>query len=226
MAHAERKSDAFPETRRTWMGERVTRGELAAAQRHVMEVYERPLRVYCAGCSLGWVGDPGDLVAGFFADRLARPAFFERWRESQRPLRFWLIVSFKHYLFEQARRTKRDRRELGDETDQADASGATPDLVFERECAIGLVRRALRDVEARCRADGYGDHFDVFVRFHMHGESLEAIAERLGIEPARAGVMKRTVVQRFQRVMREVVSWNGASDAELDAEIRGLRETL
>lgn len=223
MSHAERKPDAFPETRRTWMGECLTRGEIAAARRHVMEVYEHPLRVYCSGCSLRWVGEPGDLVAGFFADRLSRPAFFERWRESRRPLRYWLIVGFKHYLLEQARRLQRDRREVSAELDATDAR---PDLAFERECAIGLVRRALRETERRCRDDGFGDHFDVFVRFHMHGESLDAIAERLGVDAARAGVMKRTAVQRFERVMRELVAWSGAEEAEIDAEIRGLRETL
>ena len=223
MAEAERKTDAFPETRRTWMGECLTNGELAAARRHVMEVYEHPLRVYCAGCSLRWVGEPADLVAGFFADRLSRPAFFERWRESQRPLRYWLIVGFKHYLLEQARRLKRDRRGVSAELD---ADDATPDLAFERECALTLVRRALSETESRCREQGFGDHFEVFLRYHIHGESLESVAKRLGVEPRRAGVMKRTVVQRFQRTMRDLVAWSGANDAEVDAEIRGLRETL
>ena len=61
--------------------------------------------------------------------------------------------------------------------------------LVQREAA-----RALSETESRCREQGFGDHFEVFLRYHIHGESLESVAKRLGVEPRRAGVMKRTVV--------------------------------
>jgi hypothetical protein len=223
MTDAEPRQDAFPDTRRTWIDRVLEVGDLAAVSRHVMEVYAEPLRVYCSGCSLRWVGDPADLVAGFFADRLSRPAFIDRWRESRRPLRFWLIVGFKHYLFEEARRQRRGSSALDPAHEQGDPE---PDRAFEQQCAIALVRDAAARAEQRCRAAGLEDHWAVFARFYLRDEPISAIASGVNLTPARVAVMKRTAARHFRDALRELIAWKGAGDEEIDAEIRSLMGAL
>ena len=218
------QQEAFPQTRRTWMGKLLDEGDLATARRHIMGVYERPLRIYCQGCSLSWVGDPQDLVAGFFADRLSRPAFLQRWLESGRALRFWLIVGFKHYMLEEARRRNREHQQGFDV--ELDAEGSVPDREFDRACAVQLVHQALEKAAAECQSDGLGEHWDIFCLYHIRDTPLDRIAADKGVSAARAAVMKRSAVNRFRATLRELISWNGADDALIDAEIRDLRGGL
>jgi DNA-directed RNA polymerase specialized sigma24 family protein len=218
----EHKQDAFPVTVRTWIGRRLDDGDEAAVREHIMDVYADPLRIYLLGSSLRWLGEPSDLVAGFFADRLSRPAFLSRWRNSRRPLRFWLIVGFKHYLYEEARRQKRGGQE------QADPALEVPalDRAYEQNCAIGIVRRALTIAEESCDSAHLSAHWEVFELFHLKEMSLQQIADAKGLSPSRVTVMKRTAAKHFQRCVRDMVSWDGATDPEVDAEVCSLMEGL
>ncbi len=206
------------------MGNLLEQGDIATARRHIMEVYDTPLRVYCRGCSLSWVGEPRDLVAGFFADRLSRPAFLRRWLESGRALRFWLIVGFKHYMLEEARRKKREANSPLNA--ELDAEGSGPDREFDRACAIQLVHQALERTAEECRSDGMGEHWEIFCMYHIRDTPLDRIASEKGIGVARAAVMKRSAANRFRATLRELLSWPGADGCLIDAEIRDLRGGL
>ncbi len=214
---------------RTWLGKELDRadGGREEAVRHVMEVYAGPLAIYCRGSSLRWIGDPDDLVRGFFADRLSREAFLDRWRESGRPLRYWLIVGFKHFLYEEARRKKRDDGASVLQPDSFDESDETqPESAFERACARAIVRGALERCAASCEKDGLEEHFDVFRRHYIGGESYESIAAETSNEPRRLSVMSRTVATRFKRALRDLAGWDGASAEQVDGEVRQLMEAL
>ena len=86
------KQDAFPQTLRTWIGARLVDGHAGRADvnRHLMTVYLRPLKIYFMGTSERWLGEPDDVVSGFFADRLARENFLDDWIASGVSLRRWL----------------------------------------------------------------------------------------------------------------------------------------
>ncbi len=220
------KPSAFPSTRHTWIGKQMRDGQPGrqAVLTHLMEVYAQPLEIYCRGCSLRWLGDADDLVRGFFADRLTREAFLNRWLESNRPLRAWLIVGFKHFLFEQARRQRRDQAEsIASEIDHA---GTRADLAFDREYAKRLVASALCAAQDRCRETGLAEHWDVFKAHQVDGLDYESIHQRYGVNPKRAVVMARTARDRFKAALREAVAWEGARDDEIDGEIQALMEAL
>ncbi len=226
MTGAERMRDAFPVTAATWLVCQLDGGAEARslALRHVMEVYREPLTVYCRGCSLSWVGESSDLVSGFFADRLSRDAFLDRWRESRRPLRFWLIVGFKHYLYEQARSTKRhahDRVPIVID-DAGLGVDRAPDREFERACAVDIVRAALNRTAERCQTEGLADHWSVFVLHHVRGMSYAQVETRLGLPRARSAVMVRTVSKRFREEILGLVAWEGATSAEMERELADL----
>ena len=60
---------------RTWIGDRLAGGCASAVNRHIMDVYARPLKIYYMGTSDRWLGEADDIIQGFFADRLAREDF-------------------------------------------------------------------------------------------------------------------------------------------------------
>ncbi len=223
------RPDHFPLTLWTWLRGVVARGDDGAleAARHVMEVYAWPLSVYFKGSSFRWLGDADDVVRGFFADRLSREEFFERWLESDRRLRHWLIVAFKHYLYETARAKRRDSRagSMEGAHESAEPDGETL-RGFWREMARSVVARAMDRAEASCAADGLMAHWVVFRRHMVDGASYSAIELETGTPPARAAVMARTACNRFRAALREGVAWPGANESDIDAEIASLMEDL
>lgn len=237
-----RANDAFPTTV-AWLTGRVGQGPRGVdeANRHIMTIYAHPLKVYFLGCSLRWLGEPDDIVQGFFADRLSRPEFLNKWVASQRPLRFWLITGFKHYLMETTRSVQRSRAVASIDAGAGGVGGVgsgttsvsandVPDLdtsdqtPYDREVALGLVREATRRAQQSCLKDGLDKHWTVFVRHHVDGLPYERIAPDLGIDRARCAVMARTAATRYKAEVRALVAWEGATEEQIDREIRQLLE--
>ena len=220
------RKDAFPDTMRTWLGEQLggDRAGLQSAREHIMRVYSEPLSVYIRGSSFRTLDDADDLVRGFFADRLSRDLYLQKWKESERPLRFWLIVGLKHYLLEEARRRRRDQHALlPDESPGADHDGGS-DRAYLRAVAIEVVREAISRAAQGCQTDGLDDHWMVFRRHQLGGESYARIAEDMKILPSRASVMARTAATRFRAALLETVGWDGATSTEIEEELRSLME--
>jgi DNA-directed RNA polymerase specialized sigma24 family protein len=216
------RTDVFPHTQMTWLASRLDEGDagLCKAREHVMEVYREPLLIYVKGSSFRSIGDPEELVSGFFADRLGRDDYLAEWLSSGRPLRRWLLVGMKYYLKEQIRANKRGGLALGFDPD--DEGIDPPSKRYNEASGRRLVARAIAQAEADLRERGFGEHWEVFVAHHLRDRPFSVIARELGVEEKRAAVMSRTAARRFRAVLREIVAWPGASDEELDAEIREL----
>jgi len=215
---AQAEQDPFPSTDMTWLGRSIRdgeRGRLAAGE-HVMRIYADPLRVYLRGSSFRSLDDADDLVNGFFASRLSRERFLHDWLSSGRPLHRWLIVGFRHYLFETARRRSRWRQRRHDAPEAAEPA----ERAFHRESALALVREALRMAHDRCRDQGLHEHWRIFLAHHMDGRAYEQIVP----DQRRAAVMARTAANRFRAALREIVGWPGATEEQIDDEIRALME--
>ncbi|MEQ8850758.1 MAG: hypothetical protein RIB32_03135 [Phycisphaerales bacterium] len=222
-----RARDAFPMTRRTWLGLAVDRGAagVSEANRHIMEVYAQPLKVYYLGSTFRTLGEPDDVVQGFFADRLGRDDFLERWLESGRPLRYWLIVGFKHFLFERSREIKRSRR-AGPLPEESMGGDDGPEASFHREAALAIAADAMRSAHEECDRRGQTGHWEIFQRHYVDGLPYEAVGEEFGVTARRAAVMSRTAANRYRAALRELVAWRGADTTEVDREIHALLETL
>lgn len=220
------KPDAFPTTMRTWIGSKLDEGDegRAKAFHHVMSVYAHPLKVYFRGCSMRFLGDADDLVQGFFADRLSREAFLDRWRESGRPLRYWLIVGFKHFLMEESRRVRRGQ--ASNLPDEMGSSNDQPEDDYDRECALSLVREAMTKAQSQCAAAGFEDHWRIFIRHHLQGDSYADIASDEAIDTRRAAVMARTAANKLRAALRDLAGWDDAEPGEVDREVRELMEAL
>jgi DNA-directed RNA polymerase specialized sigma24 family protein len=218
-------NNVFPATQYTLIGRMLNDRDRLSACKHVMSVYAEPLRVYFLGSSFRSLGEPDDIVEGFFASRLSRDAFLNDWQTSSRQLRFWLMTAFKHYLFEQVRALKNERQRA---TLQAEVESPCDrsEHEFHRETALALVREAMRMAEETCCECGFEDHWRVFVRHHVDGRSYEQLHDELGIDQKKFTAMARTAGNKLKAALRELIAWNDASEEDIDREIISLMEVI
>ena len=104
-----------------------------------MERYHAALTTYVRGSSLRRLGEPYDIVGGFFAERVCRPGFLPAWRASGLPLRRWMMTGVNLYGKSLVRERTRDRlRGAGDAMSAVDGNvddmglGTWPGPRFER----------------------------------------------------------------------------------------------
>lgn len=213
--------NVFPQTLRTWISDELGKGERgrATVNNHVMSVYLWPLQVYFLGTSYRSIGEPSDIVQGFFADRLARPQFFDQWQESGLALRRWLMNAFCFYLKEITpggrKLTDVDRHDVADDAAEGRFLGA-----FVGE----IVRTALREAHDACERQGLQDHWAIFIAHHYQDRSYEDVEKEFGVTAARAAVMARTAARKFRDAVREVLIRDGVGEEAVDEEIRELLE--
>ncbi len=216
--------DVFPTTQGTWI-ERTLRdaGGRHAVNRYIMETYAWPLKVYYLGTNSRWLGEPDDVIGGFFADRLARDHFFEKWQESGMRLRRWLINALCYYLLE-LMKVSRSPRPAGDMDDAEVRYCGDASAAMDRAAAVAFVRRAIIQAGDTCANEGLEAHWQVFLDHHLHGTPFRAIAARIGVDPFRAAVMSRTARRKFRAALRQVLIQDGVGPGEIDCEIRSLLE--
>jgi hypothetical protein len=193
-----------------------------------MATYMEPLKIYFLGSSFRWLGEPDDLVQGFFASRLERPAFLEEWQSSGRRLRHWLITGFKHHLLEETRRRARLKREqaLPEEPAAAPAAAdANAERAFDRAVAASTVRQARAAAEAKCDASGQSLHWRIFVAHVEHERPFALIAREEGLTEVKAKVMARTASNKFRAALLEMLGCDADSEAA-GAEVAELMESL
>lgn len=218
------KQDHFPPTRTDYIDRELgggCQGRLNV-NRHIMEAYAFPLTVYFRGTKDHWIGEPDEIVQGFFADRLARADFFDNWKSSGKRLRHWLINGFCFYLKERHRANRRDSKATGEMDDPVTESRIAEDM--DRAWVMGLVRGALTEARALCDAQGLAEHWRIFEDHFYRGRSYERIEIESGIEPKRAAVMARTAARKFKQKLRELVRQDGVGEESIESEIRGLLE--
>lgn len=184
--------------------------------RHVMEVYAFPLRVYFLGTKDRSLGEPDDVIQGFFADRLAKPDFFVQWQSSGLPLRRWLMNGFNFYLKELRRSNKRGHPS-GEAADEPASPAGDPDVEMEKAFVISIVRAALQKTQFHCEAHGLKDHWTVFYEHFYMERPYTEIAPMLDVTPARAMVMARTVRHKFQAEIRRMMTIDSAESRIDDA---------
>lgn len=222
--------DAFQSTKATWIGVKLAEGATGreAINRHVMEVYREPLGIYFLGTSDRRFGEADEVVEGFFASRLGRSDFLDKWASSGKPLRRWLMNAFCFYLKE--RRRERERSDLvgrgGEVSDDLEDRVPGPEESIDRAFATSIMRRALEEAQEACVSRGLTAHWGAFIDHYLDGDSYRRIAEKLAVTEDRACVMARTVRRRFVKVVRSLFDREGVSRDRIDEEIRSLLEVI
>lgn len=227
MDTASGKADLFPATACSWIDAQLSAGSRgrAALNQFLMRVYAEPLRAYVLGSSFRTLGEADDIINGFFASRLGRDDFVPAWRASGLRLRRWLMNAMCFYCRELAHQSGR-RAAGGETTDRPDPIAPDAERDLERSFARSAVRAAMDMAQAELSARGLGQHFELFRRYALDGDSCQKLAESLSIDPARAWVMIRTAQRAFSRAVSEVVAQDGAAPADVPAEITRLMHSL
>ncbi|MCI0365896.1 MAG: hypothetical protein L0Y44_00030 [Phycisphaerales bacterium] len=216
-------SDVFPATLNTWIGGELNRGSSGRLKvnQYLMSTYAWPLRVYYLGTNLRWLGEPDDVIGGFFASRLAQGEFFGKWQASGIRLRRWLMNSFSYYLMEM-RREHRKQRTAVEAIDEPVTFSGDPNAALDQAAAVAFVRQAMLEAQKVCESDDLGDHWQIFLRHHLEGAPFADLGKEYGVDAARATVMARTATRKFRAALRDVLERDGVAPERIDEEIQML----
>ncbi|MCA8960400.1 MAG: hypothetical protein KDC38_07800 [Planctomycetes bacterium] len=223
------KPQHFPATA-TWIHRRLAEGEagLRAIREHVMAVYFEPLQIYFRGHSGRWKGDADEMVSAFFADRMDRPDFFEKWSKSGLPLHRWLIGGLLLFIKENWKREKRHHRmEALPERFEVAAAAEEIGGDLDRLRIVAIGRELMRRTEEVCREAGLGLHWEVFARHEIDGLPYTDFSEEeFGVSPERAAVLARSPRRRLDGLLREILERDGVDPYHVGAEIETMKELV
>jgi DNA-directed RNA polymerase specialized sigma24 family protein len=177
-----------------------------------------------------------ELSHAFFAEVLAGGRIGGAEPERGR-FRFYLLGAVKHFVAhgrEAESRLKRGggAKPLSMDTEAlqvADAAGATPEAVFDRQWAITVLQRAMAALEAECRAQGKGEQVEQ-LRPWLLGESgygdQAATAAKLGLGPPAMKALVHRMRSRFRQWVKAEVAGTLKDRATVEDEMRSLFAVL
>ncbi len=207
----------------------------------LLKKYWKP--VYCYLRRKGFDNEQAkDLTQGFFQEIVLQRALIKHTDKTRGRFRTFLLTALQQYIAEMHRRQNfRKAKPKGlllslDALTSAQMPEApaefSPEDSFHYAWAAQLLDQLLEEVEAKCRADGKGTHWQVFhdriLRPIMEGtdaSSMEEICRRYDIEsPGKASNMIVTVNRRFRAALTRHIRRSVVQDCEVDEEFRELIE--
>lgn len=177
-----------------------------------------------------------DLTQGFFTEIILDSNLFNNIDRSKGRFRSLLITALNHYIIDVARHDKRLKRHPGilvplkDDLCKSMESLADPEAAFDYAWVTDVLNETLKTLEAECRRDGLGQHWEAFQARILYPifekktpESIRAIGQRLGIaNDAGISNMIVTVKRRFKQLLERNMSKYIDSDEDVSLEIRRL----
>ena len=210
-----------------------------AALAELCELYWPPLYAYARrqGDS---VEQAQDLTQAFFA-RLLEKRYVQAADPQRGRFRSFLLASFKHFVANERDHERAQKRGGGQlplalEFDAAEARYAaepaetlTPEALFERQWALGVIDRVLAALGAECAKAGKKATFD-HVKDLLVGErsacGYAAIADALGTTEGAIKVTVHRLRRRFRHLLRVEIGATVSDDSEINDEIRYLFAAL
>ena len=236
--------DHFPSTHATWIDAQLTiaeEGERAAAagdaggyarannaqdalRRHVMNRYTPALTAYVSTPALRRIGERDDLVSGFYARTMGDPAFFTRWRQSNMPLRRWLMNAMAFHCRGVMRDTHRESERNTNTDAISTAAGLSsveidPADAFDRAWALALANEAYAIVQSDLAARGRSGDDAIFRMHVVDGLTYAQIAAASGLTEPECLNTTRRVSSALRAAGRELLREEGVPESELDAAI-------
>jgi DNA-directed RNA polymerase specialized sigma24 family protein len=213
----------------------------AAAVRNLIERYRPALRAHLLRSRQLRPEVVDDLLHSFIADKVLVGDVLRHADERRGRFRAFLLKSLNHFAVSQYRAEHAQRRWGGSSAplDEALAVPATdresrPDMTFDVEWARALLAQVVQRMRAECRAGGRSDLWGVFegrvlhpILQHAEPVPYGELAQRYGfVSPAQASNVLTTANRMYVRLLRQVIGVYAKDDAEIDEELRDLREIL
>lgn len=178
--------------------------------------------------------DAEDLIQGYFAHLLSRD-FLENVAREKGAFRTFLLRCLKNFIRDQIDKGKAAKRGGGlrieslDEiagdgqlVHQPSASGASPDLAYDRAWAQTVLDRALQQLEAEAARTGHAELCVELTPVMFADEtaaSYAQIATRLGMTPGAVTTAAHRLRFRLKVIIREEILQTVASDVDWQGEL-------
>ncbi len=183
--------------------------------------------------------DAEDLTQAFFAALLEKNPL-EGLSEERGRFRAFLLAALKNFLANDHDRRLRQKRGGGavhlslDWQDADDryhvepADPANPELAFDREWALALLRRVVERLGAECAAGGKAEFFDAVKDLLVGGDDsgYGPVAERLGMDAGAVRVAVHRLRRRNRELLREEIAQTLDDPARVNDELAALQAAL
>ena len=196
--------------------------------------YWRPVyRFIRASCGRG-IEDAKDLTQGFFAE-----IFDEKFLRAADPklgnFRRFLLTCVHNFVRNRDRAARTKRRGGGrtsipldgfkDDLPEPEDPGLTPEEVFNRAWAQGVLDRAAEELKGRYEAARKSAWYEAFRRFHIdkaEAASYAAIAKELGLKPHDIQNILRAARRDFRSLCRRIVQEGVLDPKDMEGEMDAL----
>jgi RNA polymerase sigma factor (sigma-70 family) len=178
--------------------------------------------------------DARDATQGFFAHVLTIGAI-DRAERGRGRFRNYLLALLEHFLANERRRAKAQKRGAGAKPLPLDAAPSEPpspetlDAVFRKSWALTVLERSLEKLRSELAAKGRGDQFEA-VRSHLLAgparPSHDEIARRLGASASDVANLLHRSRKRLGAIIRSFLRDTVETDAEVEDEVRELFTSL
>jgi len=180
--------------------------------------------------------DAEDLVQAFFA-RFLEKNYLAGLSAERGRFRAFLLASLKHFLINEWKKSRRQKRGGGEKILSLDWQTAdtkfqvaatnepSPDKAFDREWALALLAKVIERLCAQCAADGKARLFDQLKIFLTAGKgalSHADAAKKLGMDEAAVRVAVHRLRKHYRVLLRDEIAQTLADAADVDEEMRAL----
>ncbi len=184
--------------------------------------------------------DAADLTQEFFAHLLVWDEF-STLHPSQGRFRAFLLAAMNHFLANEWRKSKAQKRGAGHLPISLDTATAekqyatlaptdpTPERLFDRRWAETVLNRAARQLRDEFEREGHGPLFrelNVFLSTPAAAGDYSAAAERLHMTISAVAKAVERLRRRYRELARREIAQTVSTPSELDEEMRYLLEVL
>ena len=206
-----------------------------AALEKLCRTYWRPIYSFVRRQGIG-PEEAEDLTQGFFALLLERRDLSAVRKEKGR-LRSYLLVSLKHFLADERRRTMAIKRGKGqrlialdevranERAEMEPADPLTAERIYERRWASTLLEQVLRRLKDEYQATGNAALFDRLKQLlpdEPGAPSQADIAAKLGMAENAVRQAFHRFRQRYQLLLRDEIAHTVATPSDIEDELRYL----
>lgn len=178
--------------------------------------------------------DSQDLTQEFFA-RLIRKRQLEGLESGDRRFRHFLLRTLKHFVSDERKRAKAQRRGGGEIPVSLDdptaefrylkepSDPADPEVLYQRTWANTLLMKVLGRLRARYAESGKADFYSAMEPLLVGGETegtLREIGARLGLSEGATKVAAHRLRREFGRVLRQEIAMTVSEPGEVETELR------
>jgi len=208
----------------------------AAAQNEFADRYHGAIRAFIAAIVRN-SADADDLTQRFFETVVLSGRLFTRADPHKGKFRPYLKQSIRNFLVDEHRRHARSVQPevrpdalAGGWNAIVPEGSPGPDEELLREWARSLVAIAVGRLEAFCAEHEQAQHFELFARRYLrdpdHPPSWREIGRTFGLDEKIARSRAETAARRFRSILRDLVTSDIGSDADVDEELQAVIAVL